>query len=90
MKKARAGEFWDLMLTVDLKAKTTGLRVTYVQAWAGVESVFEDEGREMVVWLPRRRLGEPHEVVTTEAKARTLAKKDGEASGLPHWTESKR
>lgn len=90
MKKARTGEFWDLLLSVDLKAKGSGLKITYVQAWAGVESVFEDEGYEKVIWLPRRRLGERHDVVTTEAKARALAKTDGEASGLPHWTEPKR
>jgi len=87
MTKPRKGEFWDLTLGVDTKVSV--LKITYVQAWAGVESVFEDEGHEEVVWLPRRKLGKEHAVKTTEAAATKLAEKDGRASGLPRWTEPK-
>lgn len=85
--KARPGEFWELTLGVDLKSPK--LKVRYVQAWAGVESVFEDEGHKEVIWLPRCRLGKAHAVKTTEAAATKLAEKDGAASGLPRWTEPK-
>jgi hypothetical protein len=87
MTKPREGEFWDLTFGLDPKAEKVKTR--YVQTWAGVESVFTDEGQEEMVWLPRRKLGPRREVETTTEAAIALAEKDGEASGLPRWMEPK-
>jgi hypothetical protein len=87
MKKPRAVESWGLVFTFDTK-NCGPARVTHVQAWAGVERVASENGREHRFWVPCSILGEPHKVVTTEADARTLAEKDGAASGLPPSAES--
>lgn len=85
MTRAREGEFWDLTFGMDARVSM----IAFVQAWAGIESVFVCDGCEEVIWIPQRELGTRHDIETTREAAIALAEKDGAASGLPRWTESK-